>query len=226
VVTGVGAAFNHMKDSTGEAVVVIGAGGVGLSAIMGLNLIGAHPVIAVDTVDARLERARTVGATHVINPATVTDVGAEVARINGRAAKWVLDAVGAAGTLSQAVEMVGVGGTVVAVGLGKVGATFDVAINPLVQQEKRIIGSLYGSSNMPIEIPEILRLHKAGKLPLDRLIGSRSELPQINEAYREMTQGAIGRAVITIDASATDHDLLSAPRLADISAAPARTSST
>jgi len=226
VVTGVGAAFNHMKDSTGEAVVVIGAGGVGLSAIMGLNLIGAHPVIAVDTVDARLERARTVGATHVINPATVTDVGAEVARINGRAAKWVLDAVGAAGTLSQAVEMVGVGGTVVAVGLGKVGATFDVAINPLVQQEKRIIGSLYGSSNMPIEIPEILRLHKAGKLPLERLIGSRYELPQINEAYREMTQGAIGRAVITIDASATNHDLLSAPRLADISAAPARTSST
>jgi Zn-dependent alcohol dehydrogenase len=101
VVTGVGAAFNHMKDSTGEAVVVIGAGGVGLSAIMGLNLIGAHPVIAVDTVDARLERARTVGATHVINPATVTDVGAEVARINGRAAKWVLDAVGAAGTLTE-----------------------------------------------------------------------------------------------------------------------------
>jgi Zn-dependent alcohol dehydrogenase len=110
--------------------------------------------------------------------------------------------------------------------LGKVGATFDVAINPLVQQEKRIIGSLYGSSNMPIEIPEILRLHKAGKLPLERLIGSRYELPQINEAYREMTQGAIGRAVITIDASATNHDLLSAPRLADISAAPARTSST
>lgn len=84
----------------------------------------------------------------------------------------------------------------VPVGLGKVGATFDVPINPLVQQEKRIIGSLYGSSNTSIQIPHLLEIYNAGKLPLDRLIGERYELSGINDAYREMSNGATGRAVI------------------------------
>lgn len=198
VVTGVGAALNQMAVATGEGVVVIGAGGVGLSAIMGLSLIGANPIVAVDTVDARLELARTVGATHVVNASAGVDVVAQVARIPGRAPKWALDAVGASATLTQAIDLVGVGGTVVAVGLGRVGSTVEVPINPLVQQEKRLIGSLYGSSNTPIEIPKILDLYKAGKLPLERLLGTQYPLDRINEAYAAMTGGATGRAVISM----------------------------
>lgn len=225
VITGVGAALNLMKEATGEAVVVVGAGGVGLSAIMGLNLIGAHPVIAVDTVEARLDLARTVGATHVIDVST-QDLDTEIARICGRAPRWALDAVGAPHTLAQAVNTVGTGGTVVAVGLGKVGASFDVPINPLVQQEKRIIGSLYGSSNTPIQIPELLKLYNAGKLPLDRLIGKQYDLSGINDAYREMVNGATGRAVIVPNAQSSDHEVESQPRMEDISLAPSSTSLT
>lgn len=225
VITGVGAALNLMKEATGEAAVVVGAGGVGLSAIMGLNLIGAHPVIAVDTVEARLDLARTVGATHVIDVST-QDLDTEIARICGRAPRWALDAVGAPHTLTQAVNTVGTGGTVVAVGLGKVGASFDVPINPLVQQEKRIIGSLYGSSNTPIQIPELLKLYNAGKLPLDRLVGKQYDLSGINDAYREMVNGATGRAVIVPNAQSSDHEVESQPRMEDISLAPSSTSLT
>jgi len=225
VITGVGAALNLMKEATGEAVVVIGAGGVGLSAIMGLNLIGAHPVIAVDTVDARLDLARAVGATEAIN-VSAQDLETEIPRICGRAPRWALDAVGAPHTLTQAVNAVGIGGTVIAVGLGKAGATFDVPINPLVQQEKRIIGSLYGSSNTPIQIPELLKLYNAGKLPLDRLIGKQYDLSGINNAYREMMNGATGRAVIVPNAQSSDHEVESQPRTEDISLAPSSTSLT
>ncbi|MBS1691149.1 MAG: alcohol dehydrogenase catalytic domain-containing protein [Actinobacteria bacterium] len=226
VVTGVGAALNHMSGATGEPVVVIGAGGVGLSAIMGLALLGAHPIIAVDTVDARLELAMSVGATHGVNPTVVTDTEAEIVRACGRAPRWALDAVGAAATLRQAVDVVATGGTVVAVGLGRVGATVEVPINPLVQQEKTLIGSLYGSANTPLQIPAILRLYQAGKLPLARLLGRTYELGEINDAYHAMANGAVGRAVIRMPEPAHDHALGSAPRFSDISLAPSSTSST
>ncbi|WP_201776690.1 alcohol dehydrogenase catalytic domain-containing protein [Allosalinactinospora lopnorensis] len=140
VVTGVGAALNIMKDATGEGVVVIGAGGVGLSAVMGLRLIGADPIVAVDTVDAKLDKALEVGATHAVNVHT-HDLVEELTRISPKPMTWSMDAVGAPQTLTQAIEVVGTGGAVVAVGLGKVGATVPVPINSLVQQEKRLVGS-------------------------------------------------------------------------------------
>jgi Zn-dependent alcohol dehydrogenase len=224
VVTGVGAALNLMKEATGDAVVVIGAGGVGLSAVMGLNLIGAYPIIAVDTVDARLDLARQVGATHTINSSD-RDLGSALAEICPGGPKWAMDAVGIPQTLSQAVEHVGTSGTVVAVGLGRVGASFEVPINALVQQEKRIIGSLYGSSNTLVQLPKILDLYMAGRLPLERLVGESYGLSQINEAYEALRSGAPGRSIIL--PSYTDEDYLTdgAPRLVESSAAPLTTRS-
>lgn len=224
VVTGVGAVLNHLAGATGEGAAVIGAGGVGLSAVMGLRVIGAYPIIAVDTVSARLSVARELGATHVVNAADVDDVATEIRRLTGAAPKWVIDAVGAPATLRQATDLVDTGGTVVAVGLGRIGATVGVEVNPLVQQEKRIVGSLYGSSNTPIEIPKILRLYQAGYLPLDRLIGDTFDLSEINEAYGALTGGAIGRSVLRIGEPPNGYDRDAAPRLADIAAAPSTTS--
>ncbi|HSF27290.1 MAG TPA: Zn-dependent alcohol dehydrogenase [Actinomycetes bacterium] len=195
VITGVGAALNQMRGATGEAAVVIGAGGVGLSAVMGLRVIGANPIIVVDTVETRLRRALELGATHVVNAAT-QEVRAEIAAIASPAPRWVLNAVGAPATLEQAVGIAGVGATIVVVGLTKAGATFQVPVNELVQQEKRIVGSLYGSSNMLFEIPRLLRLYRDGRLPLDALVGQQCRLDQINDAFAAMTDGAIGRAVV------------------------------
>ncbi|GAA0912272.1 zinc-dependent alcohol dehydrogenase family protein [Streptomyces thermoalcalitolerans] len=195
VVTGAGTALNVMKDATGKGVVVIGAGGVGLSAVMGLRLVGADPIVAVDTVDARLDKALELGATHAVNART-HDLAEELARISPKAMAWAMDAVGTPQTLAQAIEVVGTGGTAVAVGLGKAGATVPVPINPLVQQEKRLIGSLYGSANTPVDIARLLDLFKAGRLPLDRLLGEPYELPAINEAYAALSRGATGRAVV------------------------------
>ena len=85
-----------------------------------------------------------------------------------------------------------------AVGLGKAEASFEVPINALVQQEKRIIGSLYGSSNTIVQVPKILELYAAGKLPLDLLVGQQFELSQVNEAYEALANGAPGRSVIVL----------------------------
>jgi alcohol dehydrogenase/S-(hydroxymethyl)glutathione dehydrogenase/alcohol dehydrogenase len=78
----------------------------------------------------------------------------------------------------------------------------EVALNDLVQRDKRLVGSLYGSSNTTVQIPRLLELHAAGRLPLDRLLGQRFDLAHINEAYSGLAEGALGRAVITMDGSA------------------------
>lgn len=221
VITGVGSVLNHMSGSTGQPVLVIGAGGVGLSAVMGLNLVGAGPIIVADTVGARLDLALELGATHTVNvrQRDLSDVLGEVAP---GGVKWALDAVGAPTTMEQAFGALGTGGTLVAVGLSSAEASFAVPINLLVQRERRVVGSLYGSSNPPVQLPQILELYRSGKLPLERLVGEAYALDEVNEAYQDLGRSAVGRSIIDVAASA---DGLYAPSALESRLAPADASS-
>ena len=102
--------------------------------------------------------------------------------------------MGSAQTLQQCIACLRPGGTAIAVGLGRVGATFEVPINEIVQRQKRVVGSLYGSANPLVDLPRLFRLYLAGRLPLDELLGADYALEQVNEAYAALTQGAVGRA--------------------------------
>jgi S-(hydroxymethyl)glutathione dehydrogenase/alcohol dehydrogenase len=194
VITGVGAVLNVVGDCTGRAVLVLGAGGVGLSAVMGARLAGAEPVIVVDVEPARLALAQRLGAACAIDggPGAV-DAVLEVAP---GGVDWAIEAVGRAETLQQAVACVRPGGTAVAVGLGRAGATFEVPINELVQRQKRVVGSLYGSANPLLDLPRLWRLYLAGRLPLDALVGDRYPLESVNDAYSALVAGAVGRAIV------------------------------
>ena len=65
-----------------------------------------------------------------------------------------------------------------------------------MQRQKRVVGSLYGSANPLVDLPRLLRLYLAGRLPLDELVGAEYPLEAINEAYAGLTRGAVGRAVV------------------------------
>jgi S-(hydroxymethyl)glutathione dehydrogenase/alcohol dehydrogenase len=162
---------------------------------MGARLAGADPIVVVDLDAAKLDLARELGATHVIDAGT-EDVVAAVQGIAPEGADWAIEAVGRAQTLQQSVACVRPGGTVVAVGLARVGATFEIPINELVQRQKRVVGSLYGSSNPLVDLPRLFRLYLAGRLPLDALVGEEYALESVNEAYEALTHGATGRAVV------------------------------
>ncbi|WP_150308659.1 zinc-binding dehydrogenase [Planctomonas psychrotolerans] len=195
VITGVGAAMNAVSDAAGRPLVVFGAGGVGLSSVMGAKLIGASPIVVVDVDDTRLALAQRVGATHIVN-ARSGDVTERVLDILPTGAPWVIEAIGRSDTLAQAFACVGPAGTLVAVGLGRGDSTFPVPVNELVQRQKRIIGSLYGSSNPLVDLPRIFELYLAGRLPLDDLIGERMPLDAVNEAYAGLAGGAVGRTIL------------------------------
>jgi Zn-dependent alcohol dehydrogenase len=195
VITGVGAVLNVLENPAGTSVLVIGAGGVGLSSVMGAKLVGADPIIVADLSKEKLELAAELGATHTID-ASQTDVVDEVNAICDGGVDWALEAIGLPATMEQAIESVRNGGAAVAMGLAKADATFSVRSNALVQGEKQIRGSLYGSANTPVDVPRILGLYQSGRLPVDRLLGRTYALDEVNEAYDALVAGAVGRAIL------------------------------
>ena len=197
VVTGVGAVLNVVQRAAGRPMVIFGAGGVGLSSIMGARLVGADPIVAVDMDQGKLELALRLGATHAVNAGS-GDAVEQVRAIVPAGADWAIEAVGQAGTLRQAFATLAPTGTVVALGLARVGATFEVPINELVQGQKRIVGSLYGSANPVIDLPRIFALYLSGRLPLDDLMGERFTLDAVNDAYARLLAGSVGRSVVVL----------------------------
>ena len=195
VITGVGAVLNAVGRCAGDSIVIFGAGGVGLSAVIGAALAGAAHIAVVDVVEERLAAAAQLGATHLIN-ATRVSVAEALRDIDPLGLHWAIEAVGAQETFGQAFDALRPGGTVVVVGLGAVGRTVSYPLNVLVQREKRIVGSLYGTANPPVDIPRLLDLYRAGRLPIDRLVGRRYPLADVSEAVASLQRDAVGRAVL------------------------------
>ena len=194
VMTGIGAVINTAALRPGASALIIGAGGVGLSAVMGARLAGADPIIVSDLVASKLELARELGATDVIDGAR--DLLASVMEITGRGVDFAFECIGNVTLLGIAVKALGPGGTAVAVGLPRSGAEVSLNVVNLVTQEKSLKGSIYGSTRHFADIPRLLDLYQKGRLPIDRLLSRRYPLEEINEAYSALLKGEFARAVI------------------------------
>ncbi len=193
VMTGVGAVTNTAAVRPGASVLVIGAGGVGLSAVMGARLAGADPIIVSDLVASKLELARELGATHTLSGG---DLVAQVRAIVPEGVDHAFECIGNAPLLGLAVKAIRRGGTAVAVGLPPADAEISLNVVDLVTLEKSLKGSIYGSTRHFADIPRLLDLYRHGRLPVDRLLGRRYRLAEINEAYRALLGGEFARAVI------------------------------
>jgi Zn-dependent alcohol dehydrogenase len=197
VITGVGAVLNTAQARAGQSAAVIGCGGVGLSALLGCLLAGCHPVVAVDTTLAKLDFARSLGATHTLLAGPGVDVAAELKRIVPGGPDMVLDSVGASATIGQALDAARPGGSAVIMGLH--GVRTPATINPgsLVYQNKRLLGSFFGQSRPQVDLPMLVELFRAGRLPVDRLITQRFTLDEAPAALAALDRGEVeGRAVI------------------------------
>jgi S-(hydroxymethyl)glutathione dehydrogenase/alcohol dehydrogenase len=196
VMTGYGAAVSRAGVQAGSSVAIFGAGGVGLSAIMGARLAGAAVIAAVDPFPFRRETALELGATHAFDPRS-EDVPAALRDLtDGRGADAAIDSAGVPGVLAHAYAAVRRGGTVVAVGLPPEGLSAELPAADLAREEKVITGSFYGSCSPQVDMPKVLDLYMDGFLPLDRLVSRAFPLEEINEAFDAMNAGEVARAVI------------------------------
>jgi S-(hydroxymethyl)glutathione dehydrogenase/alcohol dehydrogenase len=196
VVTGVGAVINAAHVPAGSRVVVIGAGGVGLNVVQGAVVAGCDAIIAVDLRPVPLTIARQFGATDTIDAAG--DVPARVRELTGgRGADFVFDTVGNPATLTTALAATKKGGTVVLTGLSRVDAQGAVAMFPFVMQEKRLIGSVYGSGQPRQDIRQLVSLYQDGRLKLRELVARTYTLDRINDALTALAASDGARGVVT-----------------------------
>src|SRR5262245_19450743 len=198
VMTGYGAAVTRARVLAGSAIAIFGAGGVGLSAIMGARLAGAAVIAAVDPFAFRREMALELGATHALDPSS-DDVPAALRDLTGgRGADAAIDSAGVPGVLAQAYATVLRGGTIVAVGLPPEGVSAELPASDLARDEKVVTGSFYGSCSPQVDMPMVLDLYMDGLLPLDRLVSRSYPLVEINDAFAAMNAGEVARAVILL----------------------------
>jgi S-(hydroxymethyl)glutathione dehydrogenase/alcohol dehydrogenase len=198
VITGFGAVVNTAKVRPGESVVVIGTGGVGLNAVQGAALSGAHPIIAIDLLEDKLDAARVFGATHTINAARQSHPERIVRNWTlGRGADYVFVTVGNAAAAAQGFGMLRRKGTEVLVGIPARGATLSLPIAQIVG-ERTVTGSSMGSTRLSVDVPRLVSLYQDGRLKLDELITARYPLEEINEAIEAVEGGQALRNVIVL----------------------------
>jgi len=196
VVTGVGAVNNAARVQSGNSVVIIGAGGVGLNVAQGASLAKCDPIIAVDLRATALTLARDFGATHTVEATTQNTVEAVRELTRGHGADFVFDTVGAPSTITQAVDCARKGGSIVVTGLSRTDALASIPVFPFVMQEKRLIGSLYGSGQPVVDIPRLVELYREGKLKLRELVTHSYRLDEVNDALNTLAAGTDARGII------------------------------
>jgi len=196
VATGVGAAMNTAPVAAGSSVAVIGAGGVGLSAMLGAVVRGAGRVIVADPVAERRDVALALGATHAIDPAGENVVERIKALTGTRGADFVFEAVGRAAIVEQAVAATRRGGTTCIVGATGTEAKISLSTYDLFMDGKTLVGSQYGSTVPERDFPLLLDLWQSGRLPLDRLISDRITLTEVNKALDQFAAGTGLRTMI------------------------------
>jgi S-(hydroxymethyl)glutathione dehydrogenase/alcohol dehydrogenase len=201
LVTGMGAVRNAARVRPGESVCVVGCGGVGLQVIAAARLAGANPIVAVDRVQEKLERALAGGAT----AAVLADetVAARVTEATGGGADHAFEVVGRAETIRLAWDVLRPGGTAVVVGLAPVGV--EVAV-PAIEflSEKTLRGSFYGSGDPAREISEIGVLAASGEIDVAASVSHLTDLDGIEEAFARMRRGEGARSVAILDPELAD----------------------
>ena len=197
VMTGVGAALYTAQVPGGAETAVVGCGGIGLNVIQGCRLAGASRIVAVDVVPEKLEMARGFGATHTIDARETDPVKAVRELTGGQGVEYAFEAIGNVDAARQVFDMVRQGGTATIVGMMPMQSEISVP-GPAFLQEKKLIGSMYGSTRFREHMPKLVDLFLQGRLNLTGLVTERLGLSDVNYAFQLMKEGKVARSVLDI----------------------------
>lgn len=198
VITGFGAVVNRAQVKPFQSVAVFGIGGVGVNAVQGAIFSGAHPVIAIDILDSKLEIAKTFGATDTVNSAKVEDLVQAIRDLtDGRGVDYSFIMTPSIDAVRQGSSILGPRGMEVIVGIAMGDLSKFMAMEFI--SEKMLTGSMMGSTRLQLDVARYAVLYKAGRLKLDESISGRYSLEQINEAIESSKGGEALRNVIVFE---------------------------
>lgn len=198
VLTGVGAVVNTGGLSAGQTILIVGLGGVGLSAVLGALSAGAATVIAADINPQKRNIALQLGATYIIDPAESTSVK-QVKDLTAGGVDIAVEFAGVVNALEFAYSATKRGGTTVTAGLPHPSKTFALSPAVLVGEERTLKGSYLGSCIPARDIPAFIALYESGRLPVNKLLSETITLEQINEGFERLAGGNTIRQIISFN---------------------------
>ncbi len=195
VLTGMGAVVNTGQVPPGASALVVGLGGVGLSALLGARASGANPLIAVDVHQSKLDLALSLGATDVVN-ARDPDAIAKIRELTRGGVDFAFEFAGSVPAMELAYGATRRGGTTITAGLPHPQDRWPLQQVSLTTEERTVKGSYIGSCIPARDVPRYLGLYTSGRLPVDRLIGRRLALEDINSGFDSLATGSSLRDLI------------------------------
>ncbi|KMK78205.1 NAD(P)-dependent alcohol dehydrogenase [Alkalihalobacillus pseudalcaliphilus] len=196
--TGSGAVLNGIKPEPGSTIAVFGTGAVGMAAMMAAKVAGCSKVIAVDIHESRLDLAKQLGATHVINSKNENAQEQILALTSGRGVNYSVDTTGVGQVVRTAIEVLAVGGSIAPVAVGK-----DITIstiNDLAMKNRNIVGVLMGRAIPQLSIRQMVDFYEAGNFSFDKLVEYYS-IDDINQAEADSLSGKTIKPILIMDES-------------------------
>jgi alcohol dehydrogenase len=197
IITGVGAVLNTANVPVGSSVAIVGAGGVGLSCVLGALLAGARRIIVLDLNQKKLEFAQALGATDAFD-AAADGVAAKVKEVTSGGVDFAFETAGAAPALTLAYQITRRGGTTTTAGLPNPNHQFSIPQISLTAEERTLKGSYMGSCVPQRDIPNYIEMFQRGRLPVERLVTHRIQLAEINEGFDLLSSGDAGRILMAL----------------------------
>lgn len=198
VLTGVGAVVNTAQLKFGDSILIVGLGGVGLSAVLGAKAAGASTIITADLNPEKRKAALKLGAHHTIDSSKENALE-EVMKLTNGGVDVSVEFAGAISALEFAFQATKRGGTTVTAALPNPDARLQLSPVTLVGQEKTLKGSYLGSCVPSRDIPAYIKLYKSGRLEVDKLISHTLHLEDINEGFERLASGNALRQIILFD---------------------------
>jgi Zn-dependent alcohol dehydrogenase len=199
VSTGAGAVWRTAGVQAGDRVAIVGCGGVGLSALLAAVASGADPIVAVDAAPQKLEVARSFGATAAVEWRGSAEATAEAVReASCGGVDYAIEATGRPEAMETAFLCTRTRGAAVLIGIPRADAVLSLPAVTIPRMERRVLGSIYGSTKPERDFSHTLELFREGRLPLDRLITHRLPLEQAEHAFELMRSGDAVRVVLEL----------------------------
>jgi aryl-alcohol dehydrogenase len=192
--TGAGAVLNTLRVPSGASLAVFGVGAVGLAAVMAAAIAGCGTIVAVDLRQGRLELARELGATHVVDAGS-EDAVETIRRITGTGADFSLEATGVPQVLRQAVDCTAPLGVCGIIGAPAFGTEVALDVNTILVAGRTVRGVVEGDSVPQLFLPQLVRFWEEGRFPVERLM-TCYDFDRIEEAAHDAENGAVVKPVL------------------------------
>jgi aryl-alcohol dehydrogenase len=199
--TGAGTVMNGLRPQPGSSIAVLGAGAVGMAAMLGATVSGCAKIIAIDRVDSRLEMARQLGATHVIDTTHASDPGNAMRAVVPKGVNYIVDAAGSDALLRMALTGLAIRGTLALVATPpSADRKLELPWGNLLLQGQAVRGFIEGDSIPDVFIPRMIDLHAQGRFPFDKFVRFY-RFNEINRAVEDQLKGSAIKPILEVSAA-------------------------